>query len=61
MPAFSLYLGKFVVFEFQTVAYINAKGQKGDGYLGNYAGIIVFDESVVTPNVDDGTVHGASL
>lgn len=54
LPAFFLYLGKFVIFEFQSVAYINAEGQQGDGDFGNHTGIIVLDEGVVTADINDG-------
>jgi hypothetical protein len=58
---FFLYLSKFVVFESQPVAYIDAEGQQGNGYFGYHAGIVVFDEGVVTTDINDGTVHRSSL
>ena len=52
------YLCKFVVFKFETVACINAEGQQGDGDFGDNAGIVVFNEGIVTTDIDYGTKHG---
>ena len=52
-----LYLCKLVILKFQPVAHINAKGQQSDGNLGNYAGIVIADECVVSPNVDHNAKH----
>ena len=56
-----LYGGKFVIFKLQPVAYIDAEGQQGDGNFGNHTGIVVFDEGVITTDVNDSTIHGSLL
>ncbi len=53
--------GELVIFEFQLIAYIHAKGQQCDGDLGDNAGIIVPDVSVIAANVRDGAEHSDPL
>ena len=57
MSADFLYLRKFVILKFQHIAQIYAKGEQGNGYLGDNAGVMVFDKCVVTPNIHNGTEH----
>ena len=52
--------GEFVIFEFQTVAHVDAEGQQGDGHLGDHAGIVVLDEGIVAADVDNGAEHNCS-
>ena len=54
------YSCEFVIFKFQPIAYIDAKGQQGDGDLGYNAGIIIPDEGIVSANIDHGTEHISS-
>ena len=54
-------LRELVIFKFQTVAHIHAKGQQGDGNLGNDAGLVILYKRVVTPNIHDGTEHNNLL
>ena len=61
MSAIFLYLRKLVIFKFQPVAYINAKGQQGDGDFGDDAGVVILDISVVAADINNGTKHSASL
>ena len=56
-----LNLCEFVIFEFQPIAHVDAKGQQGNGNLGNYAGIIIFQKRVISPDINDGTKHGVLL
>lgn len=49
---------EFVILEFQLIAHVDAEGQQGDGHFGDYAGVVVLDEGIVTPDVDDGAEHG---
>ena len=58
---FLLYLSKFVIFEFQSVADIDAEGQQGDGNLGNHAGVVILDKGVVAADIDLGTEHDILL
>ena len=53
--------GKFVVFEFQLVTYINAEGQQGNGNFGDDTGVVVFDEGVVATDINDSTIHRLPL
>ena len=52
---------KFVILEFQSIAHIYAERQQGNGNLGNNAGIVVFDEGIVTADINDGAQHIFSL
>jgi hypothetical protein len=54
---FFLYLRKFVVFEFQPVAHIDAEGQQGDGDFAFHPGIPVADGGIVATDVNNGTDH----
>ena len=55
------YLGEFVVFKLQSVAYIDTKWQQGNGNLGDNAGIVILDIGVVTPNINNGAERGVLL
>ena len=55
------YLGEFVVFKLQSVAHINAEWQQGDGNFGNHTGIVIFDISVVTANINNSAEHSVLL
>ena len=55
------YLGEFVVFKLQSVAYIDTKWQQGNGNFGNHPGIVIFDISVVAANINNGTEHSVLL
>lgn len=62
-PGFSccyLELGEFVVFEFQPVTHINAKGQQGNGDFGDHAGVVVLNKGIVAADINDSTEHGYS-
>ena len=48
---------EFVIFKFQPVAYINTKGEQGNGDFRDYAGGIILDKGIVTVNINDSTVH----
>ena len=48
---------KLVILKFQLIPHVHAEGQQGDGYLRDHAGVLVFHERVVAPNVNDGTEH----
>ena len=54
---FLLDFREFKIFKFQPIADIDAKGQQGDGHLGDHTAFIVFHEGVVTANVNDSTKH----
>jgi len=56
-----LNLRKFVVFKFQTITDIDAKGEKGNGDFGNYTGFIVFDKGIVSPDINHSTQHNSLL
>ena len=51
------YLGKFVIFKFQPIAHIDAKGQQGDGNFGDYTGIVILDIGIVTTDINNGAEH----
>ena len=48
---------KFPAVKFKTIAYVDAVGQQGDGNLGNYTGVIIFDECIVAANINYSTEH----
>ena len=50
-------LSKFVILEFQFVAYIDAEGQQGDGNFGDHAGVVILDEGIVATDINDGAEH----
>ena len=54
-PFSELQHSKLVIFKFQLIANICAKGQQGDGDLGDHAGVLILDIGIVTADVDDGT------
>ena len=56
-----LNLGKFVIFKFETIANIDAKGEKCNCDLRNNTGGIVFDERVITANINHSTKHNILL
>ena len=51
---------KFIVFKFQAGAQVNIIGQKCQGDLGFYARVVVFDQGVITENIDHSAEHIAS-
>lgn len=53
-----LYLRKFVILEFQLISHVRSKREQSDGDFGDNAGIFVFDESIIPPDIDNGTDHG---
>ena len=55
-PVF-LYIHEFVVFKFELVAHVTAKGQQGDGDFGDYASVVITDEGIVPADVNDGAKH----
>ena len=56
-----LYLLKGIVYKFEHIAKVDAPGEQGDGYLGDDAGVMVFDKSIIAADVDDSTEHSVSL
>jgi hypothetical protein len=52
-----LYRRKLVILKFKSVAHICPKWQQRNGNFGNHAGIVVSDEGIVTPDVNNGAVH----
>ena len=51
---------KFVVFKLQSAAHIDVIGEKCQGYLGLYTGVIVFYQGIVTEDIDHSTEHSSS-
>ena len=56
-----LNLGKLVILEFQPVANIDAEREECNSNFGNYTAFVVFDESIITANVNNGTQHNDLL
>ncbi len=54
---FCLDSSKFVVFKFETVAHVHAKGQQSNGNLGNNAGVIVLHIGVISTDVGYSAEH----
>ena len=52
---------KFKILEFQFIAHIYSIGQQCDGDLGDHAGLIVFDKSVIAADIDNGTDHNITF
>ena len=57
VSGFLSYSCKLVIFEFQPVAHVDAKGQQGNGNFGHDAGIVVLNKGVVAADIDDSTEH----
>jgi len=56
-----LYLGKFVVFKFQPVTHIDAKGKQCDGHFRDHTGFVIFDIGIIAPDIHNCTEHNCLL
>ena len=56
-----LYLGKLVIFKFQTIAHVNAEGKKSDGNFRNNTGGIVLNKCVIATDINNSTEHTCLL
>lgn len=56
----SLKSSEFVILELEPVANVRAKGEQGDGDLGNHAGVVIFDVGVITTNINYCAEHKIS-
>lgn len=56
-----LNLGKFIVLKFEPIADVNAKRKQGNGYFGNNTAFVVFNVSIITPNIYNRTQHNILL
>ena len=57
LPADFLRKGEFVVLKNQTISGVHTEGEQGNGNFGNDSGIVILDEGIVTPDVNDGAEH----
>ena len=53
----ALYQRKFIILEFQLIAYVHAEGEQGDGNFGNDAGVVVLDIGIVAADIYNGAEH----
>ena len=52
-----LNLGKFVIFEFESIANIDTVGEQCNCNFRNYTSGIVLDERIITANINHSTKH----